>query len=107
MAKATKIGLVVLLWLVSGAAFAANLAGQVVDMDKVNPNQAAQADFYALPGMTETLAKAIVDYRTKVGRFDTATDLLKVPGMTKEYLDRISSRIVILPEEEEIKLPKY
>jgi|SRR5271157_1717157 len=75
--------------------------------EKINVNQAAQADFYVLPGMTETLAKAIVDYRTKAGRFETLADLLKVPGMTREYLDQISSRIVIVPEEDEIRLPKY
>jgi len=75
--------------------------------EKINVNQAAQADFYVLPGMTETLAKAIVEYRAKAGRFGTFADLLKVPGMTKEYLDQISPRLLIIPEEDEVKLPKY
>jgi competence ComEA-like helix-hairpin-helix protein len=77
------------------------------DPEKINPNSASQAEFYALPGMTETLAKAIVAYRRNGGRFDKLTDLLKVPGMTKEYMDSISSSIEILPEEDEVKLPRY
>ena len=75
--------------------------------EKINVNQAGQAEFYGLPGMTETLAKAIVEYRAKVGRFDKPADLLKVPGMTQEYLDQISPQIVIVPEDEEVRLPRY
>ena len=89
------------------AFFSLHIALLCAEEERINVNQAGQAEFYALPGMTETLAKAIIEYRTNVGRFDKLADLLKVPGMTKEYLDRISSRIVIVPEEDEVRLPKY
>ncbi len=107
MRKVASLGFVMILCFGIFTIFAGDAPGQTRDAEKINVNQAAQADFYTLPGMTETLAKAIIEYRTKAGRFDTPADLLKVPGMTKDYLDRISSRIVILPEEDEVKLPKY
>jgi competence ComEA-like helix-hairpin-helix protein len=75
--------------------------------EKINVNDASQAEFYALPGMTETLAKAIVAFRRNGGRFNQVSDLLKVPGMTKEYVDSISSHIEIVAEEDEVKLPRY
>ncbi|HME41734.1 MAG TPA: helix-hairpin-helix domain-containing protein [Syntrophorhabdales bacterium] len=107
MRKITAVGLTVFLFSGVFWILTTTVLGQAPDNDKVNVNQAEQAWFYTLPGMTETLAKAIVEYREKVGRFGTLSDLLKVPGMTKEYLDRISSRIVILPEDDDIKLPHY
>ena len=102
-----RIRAVVLIAVVGCVLFSFGAVSSRAAEEKVDVNQAGQADFYTLPGMTETLAKAIVEYRTKASRFDTPADLLKVPGMTKEYLDRVSSRIVILPEEDEVKLPKY
>jgi competence ComEA-like helix-hairpin-helix protein len=82
-------------------------AGQVKEGEKQNINRTSISQLYRLPGMTEPLAKAIVQYGMEEGRFDTLNDLLKVPGMTKEYLDRIAPYIIILPEEDDVKLPKY
>jgi competence ComEA-like helix-hairpin-helix protein len=102
-----KVRKVVLATVVFCALFSLGAAILAAAEEKINVNQAGQAEFYALPGMTETLAKAIVSYRANVGRFDKLDDLLKVPGMTKEYLGSISSSIVIVPEEDEVKLPRY
>jgi competence ComEA-like helix-hairpin-helix protein len=81
--------------------------GEVKESEKVNINRASISDLYGFPGMTEPLAKAIKEYSLEGGRFDTLNDLLKVPGMTKEYLDRIAPYIIILPEGDDISLPKY
>ena len=82
-------------------------AGKVKESEKVNINRTSISQLYGLPGMTEQLAKAIIGYSMEEGRFDTLNDLLKVPGMTKEYLDRIAPYIIILPEADDISLPKY
>ncbi|MGD6735251.1 ComEA family DNA-binding protein [Photobacterium leiognathi subsp. mandapamensis] len=48
----------------------------------VNVNTASASDLAAsLPGIGETKAKAIVDYRKKHGKFKTAKDLEKVTGL--------------------------
>ncbi len=48
----------------------------------VNVNTASASDLAAsLPGIGETKAKAIVDYRKKYGKFKSAKDLEKVTGL--------------------------
>ncbi len=48
----------------------------------VNVNTASASDLAAsLPGIGETKAKAIVDYRKKHGKFKSAKDLEKVTGL--------------------------
>ncbi|PSV21871.1 competence protein ComEA [Photobacterium leiognathi subsp. mandapamensis] len=48
----------------------------------VNVNTASASDLAAsLPGIGETKAKAIVDYRKKNGKFKSAKDLEKVTGL--------------------------
>jgi len=105
-----KVAAIVLMTLVVSGVFGgtAPLAlGGVKDSEKVNINRASVSDLYGFPEMTEPLAKAIVEYRLDEERFHELKDLLKVPGMTKEYLDQIAPYIIILPEEDDISLPKY
>jgi competence protein ComEA len=107
MRKVTAIMLIVL-FLCGVLVTAPWAAGKVKESEKVNINRATISQLYGLPGMTEPLAKAIIAFSMEdEGRFDTLNDLLKVPGMTKDYLDRIAPYIIILPEGEDISLPKY
>jgi len=41
----------------------------------------------------EELAKAIVDYRTANGPFKKADDMVKVPGMTQDFLEELNPQI--------------
>lgn len=107
MRKVTAILLLVLF--LSGvlgvtASFAAE---KVKESQKININRTSISQLYGLPGMTEPLAKAIIGYSMEENRFDTLNDLLKVQGMTKEYLDKIAPYIIILPEADDTSLPKY
>ena len=56
---------------------------------KVPLNIATPDQLMKIDGMTEELAKAIVEYREKSGYFKKPEDLLKVPGMTKEIYDKL------------------
>ena len=38
----------------------------------------------------EELAKSIVDYRTQHGKFTKPEDLIKVPGMTQDFLEELN-----------------
>jgi len=59
----------------SGGAAAPARTGPV-DLNSASPEQ-----LDALPGVGPATAKAIVDYRTRHGRFRTVDDLLSVPGI--------------------------
>ena len=53
----------------------------------------ATADQLTKCGISSTLAKAIVDYREKSGPFKAPEDLLKVKGMSKELLNKLSPKV--------------
>jgi competence ComEA-like helix-hairpin-helix protein len=52
-------------------------------------NRADVGALTALPGVGETLARRIVEYRATDGPFRFPDDLLKVPGMGPKRFDRI------------------
>lgn len=41
----------------------------------------------------EELAKAIVDYRKANGEFKSAEDMLKVPGMTQDFMEELNPQV--------------
>lgn len=70
-------------------------------------NVASVQQLLKIPGMTEALAEAIVEYRTKSGFFKKPEDLLKVPGITKEVFKKLDPQVgsegelYCVPEERE------
>ena len=56
---------------------------------KIPLNIATVDQLMKIDGMTEELAKAIVEYREKSGFFKKPEDLLKVPGVTKEIYEKL------------------
>lgn len=56
---------------------------------KIDINTASQAQLQLLPGIGETLAKNIIDYREENGPFMTINDLLNVDGIGKGRLNEI------------------
>lgn len=62
---------------------------------RININRADPWLLQALPGIGETRAQAIVDYRHRVGAFRRSQDLLNVEGIGPGTLDRIEEYISI------------
>jgi competence protein ComEA len=62
---------------------------------KINLNRAETWLFEALPGIGQSKAQAIVDYRNKYGYFHRIEDLLKINGISKSILDNIRNLIVV------------
>src|SRR5205814_4602523 len=60
----------------SGGASATQTSSGAVVLNSASPEQ-----LDALPGVGPATAKAIVEYRTRHGRFRTVDDLLSVPGI--------------------------
>jgi hypothetical protein len=50
----------------------------------INLNNCSPEDLLPIPGMTRTLAAAIIAHREKLGEFHKLEELLDVPGMTNE-----------------------
>ncbi len=61
----------------------------------VNVNTATASVLYCLPGMTENLAEAIVNYRRQSGPFESIAHLLDVSGMTVDLFKQIEPRATI------------
>lgn len=84
------------LFITSGAAFAA-----------VNINTASQGELESLQGIGPAKAKAIIEYREKVGAFTSIDDLAKVngigPGIIKQIRDAITVEVV--PSAEPVAKP--
>ena len=62
---------------------------------KININLADAWLFEALPGIGQTKAQAIVEYRNKHGSFRRIEDLLNVTGISKSILDTIKPLITV------------
>ena len=72
------------LLLCAGAAFA-----------KVNINTASVQELKGLPGIGQTKAEAIVQYREANGPFKSPDDLTKVKGIGSKMLDKIKDEITV------------
>ncbi len=42
----------------------------------------------------ESLAQAIVDYRTANGPFKKPEDMIKVPGMTQDFIEELNPQVI-------------
>ena len=60
---------------------------------KIHLNIASKDQLMKVEGMTEDLAKAIVEHREKSGFFKNPEDLLNVKGITQEIYKKIDPRI--------------
>jgi competence ComEA-like helix-hairpin-helix protein len=74
---------------------------------KIPLNIANVDQLLKIPGMTDALAEAIVEYREKSGFFKKPEDLLQVPGMTEEVFKKLDPQVgaegdlYCVPEESE------
>ena len=60
---------------------------------KIDINTATQAQLTLLPGIGDTLANRIIEYRTQNGPFESITDILDVEGIGKGKLEEIQDYI--------------
>ena len=61
----------------------------------VSFNKASVQELMAIEDIDipEDLAKAIVEYRTANGAFKSAEDMLKVPGMTQDFMEELNPQV--------------
>jgi competence ComEA-like helix-hairpin-helix protein len=63
----------------------------------IDINTATAKELEQLPGVGPTTAKAIVEFRTKAGRFQRVTDLLVIRGVSESKLKKMRPYITIGP----------
>lgn len=71
------------------------LNGETSGPQRIDINRAEAWLLQALPGIGETRAKAIVDYRATKGAFARPEDLLKVEGISETMLEKIRGMITV------------
>jgi competence protein ComEA len=70
-------------------------AGQKQESQKIDINRAEVWLLEALPGIGETLAQRIVDYRQMNGPFRNTSELLKVAGIGYSTYEQIKDKITV------------
>lgn len=63
--------------------------------NKLDINTASQKDFTALPGIGESIAAKIVEYRDSHGSFSDIAELMEVPGIGQKRYEAIETLICI------------
>lgn len=66
-----------------------------VPASPVNINTASKEELAALPGIGDTKAQAILDYRTANGPFQTIEDLEKVKGIKDATFGKIKAYVTV------------
>lgn len=62
---------------------------------KININTATIEQLQLLPGIGESLAQRIIDYRNRNGNFTKADDIMNVSGIGEKKFDSIKEYITI------------
>jgi competence protein ComEA len=63
--------------------------------EKVNLNSATAEQLQALPGIGPSIAKSIIDHRTKVGKFNRIEEIINVKGIGEKKFQKIKDRLVL------------
>jgi len=63
--------------------------------NKLNLNFATQQELEMLPGVTEKLARSIIDTRIKKGSFHSLDDLQDVPGLTERTFRKFENLVEV------------
>ena len=79
------------------------LKGENGEFKKVNINKANMETLVKLPGIGPVKAKAIIDYREKIGKFESIYDLTRVKGIGKETMSKLEPYLETVGDSADVK----
>ncbi len=79
----------------SGVGVAGKVSTDGVPVAKVNLNTATLDQLDALPGVGPATATAIIEHRTKIGRFRSVTQLMDIPGIGEAKFAALRPRVTV------------
>jgi len=68
---------------------------QAAPSTPIDINAASVEELASIPGLDQTLAQNIIDYRESYGPFSSVDDLLQVSGMDQQTLDSIRGWVTV------------
>ena len=63
--------------------------------EKININSATSEQLQAIPGIGPATAKAILEYRAKVGKFNKIDEIINVKGIGEKKFQKIKDRLAV------------
>jgi competence protein ComEA len=63
--------------------------------EKISLNSATVEQLQSLPGVGPATAKAIVEYRTKSGKFNRIEEIINVKGIGEKKFQKIKDRLIL------------
>lgn len=63
--------------------------------EKVNLNTATSEQLQSIPGIGPSMAKSILDYRAKVGKFNKIEEIINVKGIGEKKFQKIKDRLAV------------
>jgi competence protein ComEA len=69
--------------------------GKAASTEKVNLNTATIEQLQTLPGIGPAMAKRVIEYRTKVGKFNKIEELINVKGIGEKRFQKIKDRLSV------------
>jgi comEA protein len=70
-------------------------AQEAQEVKKININTATVEELATLPGIGDSMAKNIVEYRNNNGNFQTVEDLMNVKGIGEKKFEKIKDMITV------------
>lgn len=63
--------------------------------EKININTASAEDLMKIKGVGETISGRIIEYRYRIGRFNSIDDIKNVKGVSVALFEKIKSRLEV------------
>lgn len=80
---------------ITGSSQDSPAAGAEASSGKININTADIEGLMRIPGIGESKARKIIEYREKNGSFGSAEDLMKVPGIKKASFEKMKDFVTV------------